>query len=238
MDEVRRDRLWRLVADRAETRIPGAGWVQVVCGVAREETGADGAAVSLRTPEGQQELIAATGGWATVLEELQYTVGEGPAVEAYSGRGPVLVNDVTVDEQRWPGFAEGASGHRLGAAFSFPLQVGAIRLGTFSAYRRSPGPLSEDGLSSALILADIVTTALLTDNLTPVDAQASWARGNLMGHYDDVNMATGMIASRLGISLDDALLRLRAHAFSHQTPITEVAKAVVNRRLRFDASQE
>ncbi|MFE5565029.1 ANTAR domain-containing protein [Amycolatopsis japonica] len=57
-------------------------------------------------------------------------------------------------------------------------------------------------------------------------------------HYQAVHLATGMLIARLDISQDEALLRLRAYAFSHQLPITEVAEAVVNGRLRFDRSLE
>ncbi len=53
-----------------------------------------------------------------------------------------------------------------------------------------------------------------------------------------MNVATGMLAAGLGISLGEALLRLRAHAFSRRIPITEVARLVQNRQLGFGTSPD
>jgi hypothetical protein len=42
-----------------------------------------------------------------------------------------------------------------------------------------------------------------------------------------------MVVAQLGISAADALARLRAHAFAEQRLLSEVARDVVARRLRF-----
>ncbi|GAB3733988.1 ANTAR domain-containing protein [Amycolatopsis oliviviridis] len=238
MDGLRRDRLWQVVTERAGGSWPEAGWVGVVCSVAGECTEADGAAISLRAQGDRQELVAFTDDWSSHLEELQFTVGEGPAAEAYATGGPVLVSDLAFEEYRWPGFTDGAAEHGLRAVFAFPLQVGAILLGTLSLYRRVPEALGVDALGDALILADIATSALVSDASSVNGPIAPWARMEAEGHYDDVNIATGMLAAELGISLGEALLRLRAHAFSHRIPITEVARMVMNRQLRFDTSAD
>jgi hypothetical protein len=41
------------------------------------------------------------------------------------------------------------------------------------------------------------------------------------------------VAAQLEITVAQALLRLRAHAFGHDRTLTDVARAVVDRRLRF-----
>jgi hypothetical protein len=53
-------------------------------------------------------------------------------------------------------------------------------------------------------------------------------------HYV-VHQASGMVAAQLEVSVAQALIRLRAYAFGNDRPLTEVAKDVVARRLRFDA---
>ncbi|MCU1414843.1 MAG: transcriptional regulator, partial [Microbacteriaceae bacterium] len=45
--------------------------------------------------------------------------------------------------------------------------------------------------------------------------------------------ATGMVIAQLDISADDALLLLRAHAFSSGRSVREVSADVVSRRLVF-----
>ena len=47
-----------------------------------------------------------------------------------------------------------------------------------------------------------------------------------------------MVSVQLDISVADALVRLRAHAFATDRPLTEVAREVVARTLRFDDLDE
>jgi hypothetical protein len=233
VERRRHDQLWRLVAERVELRT-FSGWAGVVCDLVVEEVAVDAAAISIRTVSRSQELVAASDPWARELEELQYTLGEGPGAAAFAEGGPVLVSDLESAGNRWPGFVDAAAGVGLGAAFAFPLQNGAIWLGTLDLYRRRPGALSEDGLSDVAVLADLATTALLTDVGNDQIAAAPWARPETQGHYDDVNIATGMLAAELRISLDEAFTRMRAHAFSNDLPLLDIARAVLARRLRLD----
>jgi hypothetical protein len=43
-----------------------------------------------------------------------------------------------------------------------------------------------------------------------------------------------MISVQLGVSLEEALVRLRAYAFAAGTPLDDIAGDVVSRLLRFD----
>jgi hypothetical protein len=235
-DRRRLERLWRMIALGAAHR-SFSGWAGVVCQVVADQVDVDGAAIAVRSASRVEELVAVTGGWVRNLEELQYTVGEGPGVEAYGSGGPVLVPDLAAAGRRWPGFIDLAAA-QLGAVFAFPLQEGAIRLGSLTLYRRRPGALSTEELADSAALADLATTALLVDTgdgSTDGADVAPWAREGSPGHYDDVNVATGMLAAELRISIEDAFLRLRAHAFSHNQPLLEVARAVLERRLDADA---
>jgi hypothetical protein len=234
-DRRRLERLTRLVALGAGHR-SFSGWAGVVCQVVVDQVDVDGAAVVVRSWGRIEEQVAVSDRWVSDLEDLQYMVGEGPGVDAFASGGPVLVSDLATSRDRWPGFTDTAHS-AVRAVFSFPLQEGAIRLGTLTLYRRRPGPLSADGLADAAVLADLATTALLTDSgdVTgdPEDV-APWARRDAPGHYDDVNVASGMLAAQLQISIEDAFLRLRAHAFSHGRPVLDVARAVLERQLGAD----
>ena len=45
-----------------------------------------------------------------------------------------------------------------------------------------------------------------------------------------------MVSAQLGVSVDEALVRLRAHAFANNLRVADLARDVVARRVRFDAS--
>ena len=44
-----------------------------------------------------------------------------------------------------------------------------------------------------------------------------------------------MVAVQLGVSVGEALIRLRAHAFANDRQLAELAQDVIDRQLRFDA---
>lgn len=233
LDGRRRDLLARMVAECAVE--PGrADWARAVCAVCvRAVAGVDGAALTLRSASRAQEMLGASDRWAVGLEEIQYTLGEGPAVEAFTTGGPVLVADVQADHGRWPAFAEAGTAAGAAAVFAFPLQVGGIRLGTLDLYRRRPGGLSADAVADAVVLADLVTLALLHHT-----EQAGEDELRRVISYQDVNMATGMPATQLRIGLEDAFARLRAHSFATGRSVLEVAGDVLARRIPLDRLTE
>lgn len=232
MDRQRREQLRRVIADR--TACSGQDdWGQAVCAACvTVVAGVDAAALTVRTESRAQEMLGASDGWAAGLGESQYTLGEGPAVEAFRTRSPVLVSDVSVEQIRWPAFADVALSAGMAAVFAFPLQIGAIRLGTLDLYRRRVGGLSTPELADAAVLADLATLALLEHVERAERTGCDWTRP--ITSYQDVNVATGMLAAQLHISLDEAFVRLRAHAFGENRSVLAVARDVLARRLRWD----
>jgi hypothetical protein len=47
-----------------------------------------------------------------------------------------------------------------------------------------------------------------------------------------------MVAVDLRISLSEALLRIRGHAFAQQMTLAQVAKDIIERRLRLDSGSD
>ncbi len=231
MDEQRRERLRRLVADRV-TRSDQDAWGQAICSVCvRAVGGVDAAALTLRTRSRGQEMIGASDPWSSGLEETQYTLGEGPGVDAFRLGEPVLVAELAAERTRWPAFAESASAAGLAAVFAFPLRVGGVLLGTLDLYRRRPGALPPTALADADALADLAALAVV-ERSRQADHAGGGSRSAVT--YQDVNIATGMLAAQLHVGLDEAFARLRAHAFSSERSVLAVARDVLARRIPLD----
>jgi hypothetical protein len=118
------------------------------------------------------------------------------------------------------------------AIFGFPVRIGAARIGALNLYRVRPVPLSDDQHADALAMADVNARTVLT-------LQAHSEPGSIPAEFGTdihpaVHQAAGMVSVQLGISVAEALVRLRAHAFATDRPLTEVAGEVVARTLRFD----
>lgn len=193
--------------------------------------GVDGLAVTLSGDGSFGELVWASDGLSARLDDLQFTLGEGPGPDAAGGLGLALDADLRlVPQARWPLFLPAAETLGLGAVFALPLQIGAIQIGVLTCRRSAPGPLGETALADALVFTEALALALLGDR---GEGEDGWLEEGVWLHRAEVHQATGMISVQLGIAPAIALLRLRAFAFAEERPVLEVARDVVARRLRF-----
>ncbi|WP_329139886.1 GAF and ANTAR domain-containing protein [Streptomyces sp. NBC_01476] len=200
-----------------------------------------GASVSLSGEPGLGALWWSSDPVAAQLAEAQYSLGDGPCRSALRLVAPVLAGDLTdrADAWRWPVFAQRALELGVRAVFSFPLGSGAVGVGTLDLYRRAPGPLSARDMAFAFPASDAITFALMKIQ-TSAEAvsdnghdMSSWLDAAESDHAE-VHYATGMVMVQLGVDPQHALARLRAYAFAEGRTITDVARGVIARTVRFD----
>jgi hypothetical protein len=206
-----------------------------VCAAAVAGVKVDGAAVTVVVRAGQ-DTVHASDRVAGEIEEWQQSLGEGPAVDAFAAGGPVLAVDLDSRDSlaRWPAFAPMALDSGASAVFALPIQVGAIRLGVLDLYRSRPGMLAPDELSDALAFTE-AAGVLLIDGVAgsqPGAAELTWQHEDPTAHQIQVHQATGMIIAQLGTTAEIAYARLRAYAYAHDLRLGDVAREVVERRLR------
>jgi hypothetical protein len=196
---------------------------------------ASGAGLSVMADNEVRGLSTASDPAAGRIEDLQFVLGEGPCIDAFANRRPVLVPDLS-DEPigRWPGYTPAAREVGVRAVFAFPLQVGAGRLGVLDVFRARPGPLSPDELRQALTFAEVAVTTLLDGQSAAPPGTAAAGLDRAMDGGAELFQAQGMVMVQLGISISDALARMRAHAYAENRPLADVARDIVARRLRFD----
>ncbi|MCM4081004.1 GAF and ANTAR domain-containing protein [Actinoplanes sp. TRM88002] len=235
-------RVTRLVAD--EPARPGdghgvAGMLRRLCSAAERALSANGAGVSVLAAGGMRGVAAVSAPAYEPLEELQFSLGEGPCLDAFASRQPVLVPDLSDGAMgRWPGYAPALHDRGVRAVFAFPLQIGAARLGALDVFRDEVGSLTADEFRNALTFADIAVTTLLDGQARAAPgAAADGLDDEVVGQRAELFQAQGMVAVQLGVSLADALARLRAYAYAEDRALGEVARDVVARRVSFDSGQ-
>lgn len=205
-----------------------------VCAACVRLVGVSGAGLVLTADPDGAETICVTGPVTERMEELQFALGEGPGLDAHHLRRPVLEPDLGADDgERWPAFRRAALANGIAAVFAFPLHLGVIRLGTLDLYRDRAGALDHEQLADALVLADVAIDGIL-DLQAQVPPGALHPRLDDGGHRAAVHQATGVLSVQLGISMADALARLRAHAYADQRSLYDVAADVLGDRLRLD----
>jgi hypothetical protein len=188
----------------------------------------DGAAIMLRRDGGPGSSFGRSGDGVDELEELQFTLGVGPGIDAHASGRPVF--EPRLDDPvstHWPVFASAAVTAGMLAAFGFPLRVGAIRLGALDLYRQRPGSLTDGQVADATVLAGLITQALLAFQAEAAPGAVPREIDHVENMRAQVHQASGMISERLDLDIADALVRLRAHAYAEGRPVNDIAADVV-----------
>ncbi|WBP96356.1 GAF and ANTAR domain-containing protein [Mycolicibacterium neoaurum] len=231
----RNDHVWNAIVLRAAREGLSIS-PRHACSSCAETLGVSGASLLLTGGPRQLEPVCVTGGRAAELEERQITIGQGPAFEALHSGRPVLVDDLAASSAagRWPLF--GSEAERLGikAIYSLPLTLGALQAGVLDLFHRAPCVLDHEQLVDALIFAD-TALLLLIDSRSGIVAQPGGNQTEPSGPdlwRAEVHQATGMLSVQLGIPVVDALVMLRTHAYHRGEQLADVARMVVEHRLR------
>jgi GAF domain-containing protein len=221
---------------RADDDKPAAvGRMQRLCRAAARALPATGVGISLIAETGTQVTVAASGETTEQIEELQFALGEGPCLDAYATRRPVLNSDLLAAGGRWPGYVRAVQEHGVRAVFAFPLQVGAARMGAMDVYRDEAGGLSQEALAQAFTFAEVATSDLLDSQVEPGDADEI-LRDAVDNRYE-LFQAQGMAMVQLRVSLAEAMIRIRAHAYAQDQRLTDVASDIVAGRLVLEADE-
>ncbi len=194
-----------------------------------------GAGIMLMSGDVPRGSVCTTDAVSGLIEDLQYTLGEGPCVEAYHLDRVVLEPDLADPRTpRWFAFTPPAVEAGVGAVFAFPVRQGAARLGAINLYRDRPGPLDDDQYADGLVMADVAARWVLNVQAeAPPGALAAELEVAADFHFI-VHNAAGKVSVQADIGVTEALIRLRAYAFSNDRPLREVAEDVVEGRLRFE----
>jgi hypothetical protein len=202
------ERLHRIVAAfSAGGDVWSSAWL---CGACPGIMGVNGAGVMLMSGDIPRGSLCSSDEVSQLIEELQYTLGEGPCVDAYHQDKVVAEPDLADPASlRWPAFTGPALRAGVRAIFGFPLRAGAVRLGTLDLYRDSPGPLTGDQHADALVMADVLARWVL-------EAQAGAPPDTVAGELQDgadfhfvVHNAAAMVSVQEQVSVTEALIRLR-----------------------------
>lgn len=187
----------------------------------------DGAVIHLMS-DGKDAGVAAssTARWRRI-GELSFTIGEGPCLDAARSRRPVLVPELGRAAMRWPGYTSVVQGHGVAAVFALPMQVGAVSFGVLELFAETPMVLELDDLTLALAFARVATEVLLGGRSANRGPQLADDL-DIPLNRSEIHQAQGMVMVALGITLAEAMIRMRARAFTADLPLVELARGVIS----------
>jgi len=182
--------------------------------------GFDHVGISLMHRDGTFETKAATDQLVWELDDLQYSMGEGPCVSAM--REGVLVEVPNVrHEQRWPRYVpEAIMRTGLKAQLAVHLEVNDITLGGLNLYSTQSDSIDPHAAQAAELFATHAALALARARRDS-DLNAAIAT------RQEIGMAIGLTMARFGLDSERAFQYLVRASSTSQIKMRDIAQEII-----------
>lgn len=163
-----------------------------------------------------------------LLDLIQLQADAGPCVLAYRTGRAVFVDDLAVDQARWPAFAERGLEYNVRAVAALPMRLRDERIGAMNLFMATPGPLSATDIEVAQALADVATIGILHHRAWTHSESLNQQLQAALDSRVVIEQAKGVLAERGRIDVTAAFTLLRAHTRRTNQRLVDLARAVVD----------
>jgi GAF domain-containing protein len=184
------------------------------------------AGVLLADPAGDLRVMAASSEPVWLLELFQLQNDHGPCLDCYRSGQPVLVTDLSAVEMRWPRFTAQARRQGFGAVLALPMRLRSDVIGAMNLFAAAPG-LDTADTQIAQALADVATIGILQHRARRQADSVVTQLQTALGSRVLIEQAKGILAERLGVTMDEAFTTLRGHARANHRHLSELAGTIV-----------
>jgi transcriptional regulator with GAF, ATPase, and Fis domain len=189
------------------------------------------AGLLLADRRGTLHVLAASSEQTRSLEAFQVQREQGPCLDCYRTGVPVSVADLSQQTDRWPQFVAAATEAGFASVHAVPMRLREQVLGTLGLFGAQVGTLNEEDLRLGQALAYVASVAIVQDKAaadqTAVNEQLQIALDSRVV----LEQAKGVVSQVGRLSMDQSFTVLRGYARDHNQRLTDVATAVVARRL-------
>lgn len=185
------------------------------------------AGVMLASTDGELSVVTASTESMWMLELFELQSQEGPCLDAYRTGQPVVNQDLSVANGRWPRFSPMAVDSGFRGVDALPMRLRGRVIGALNLFRSDAGSLTPDEVEAAQALADIATIAILQHRAMTEARILNDQLTHALASRVVIEQAKGMIAERMDVSMEQAFSRLRQHARNHNLHLDRLARAVV-----------
>jgi transcriptional regulator with GAF, ATPase, and Fis domain len=194
-----------------------------------------GAGIMLMLDGEHGSALGSSNATSALIEELQFTLGEGPCVDAVATMRNVYEADLqNPDELRWPAFSGPAIDAGVRAIFGIPVLTGSTCLGALDLFCDRPRDLDRTQRTDAVQMAALISRVVMGIQANTAPGTIAEPFATSIDHRSVVHQASGMVSAQLDIPVADALARVRAHAYAEGRPVNDVARDIVRRQLHLD----
>jgi GAF domain-containing protein len=224
------DRLTEVFVDVADTLVANFDLVDFLHELTEhvaQVSDADAVGLVLADHRGQLQFMAASNESGKALELFQLQAEEGPCLDCFTMRTPVVNADLGNADDLWPRFAPQAREAGFQSVHAFPMRLRDDVIGALNIFGMRPLRFASDEVGVVQALADVATIALLQQRqLARAEALTEQLQGALNSRIL-IEQAKGALSQREQISPDEAFARMRAQARNERRLLHDVASEVL-----------
>jgi ANTAR domain/GAF domain len=185
-----------------------------------------GVAVTMSSADGRPTTVGASTELARRVDQVQFEIGFGPCLRALRGDGGAYVPDLSVEQ--WGDYGRAAAALGIRSCVSIPIERAGEMLAVAKVYAAEVDGLSSDQRQHAVAYAREVAGSLgLARSLTS-HAYELDDRTTAMNTRRTIDLAIGVVMERTQCSADVAFATLKKQSQHTNTPVSDVAQAVVS----------
>jgi GAF domain-containing protein len=188
--------------------------------------GAEGAGVTL-LHEDRPDTVVASADFVRAVDEIQYSVGQGPCITAAKTGRTVRSGSMEGDAQ-WPTF--GARVGRLGvhSVLSLPLIAGQENIGAMNVYAHARDAFDERAAEIGELFAIPAAVSVKNARALATAVLLSQRLEKALTNRAAIDQAIGILISRSGYTTAQAFAALRTLSQHENRKLNDVARSLVD----------
>ncbi len=193
--------------------------------------GADGAGLTMLEADRPQTVVA-TRDWVTAVDDVQYSLGEGPCLSAVA-EGRIFTTGNLGGESQWPRFGPRVGRLGVHSALSLPLlRPDGVALGALNVYARGRDAFDTYAVGLGEAFAGPAAVSVANARALAQAERLVEQLGQALLSRAEIDQAIGILMSRSGGTADEAFSRLRAISQASSTKLVDVARDLVAEAVR------
>jgi GAF domain-containing protein len=180
-----------------------------------------------RFDHGLTFTLLATARELAVLDAVQYATG-GPCVEAARDDEVLEYAPDALDEERWRLFAQVTAARAVRSTLTLPVLSDARVVGTVNLYAGSQRAFVGHHDELAEVFGAWAAGAVTNADLSFMTRKEAEKAPERVEDQNLIDVATGIVAARLGVDVETAVARLRDAAVRAGVTLRHLARDIVN----------
>src|SRR5215211_2373955 len=192
--------------------------------------GAEGAGLTL-LEENRPDTIVSTADFVARVDDIQYSLGQGPCLSAVAD-GQTVISGSLGGDRRWPRFGSRVARLGVHSVVSLPLITDEGVLGAMNVYAHGKNAFTPDAGQLGELFP--VPAAIAVQN-AQVLAQTKRLAGQLQAVLSSrgvIDRAVGIMMSRSGVTEAEALDRFRTLSQHQHEKLPVVSQSIVQEAVR------